>query len=343
MTNELAMTQEESGRIAAAVNASPENTLTPTPSEIRESRSEDAFNAVLEREAQERGEKPAFVGKKGKLDQAQAVAGKSETKPEAKGTAVQDKGDSAYEQAVKALRLDGYRPEDLEVLGRDRLIALGESASKRQSAYSQKLEELSKKAAQGEAAAPKVTEPAKDQASPAASQPFNLKEAAKPLLELLGDDAEPALAKYAEAVTSPLRSELEQMKSVLSQMADDAVNAKVMQMRGKLPDEIRGLTDDAEYETKVAPKALQMYATGQYESFMDALREATLLVAGPRILSEAAEFRARKAEQRENGQFHSTETKTPQKSKSWDDRAFAAFKAIERGASIDEARSVFGG
>jgi hypothetical protein len=120
---------------------------------------------------------------------------------------------------------------------------------------------------------------------------------------------------------------------------------QAMQLRSKLPEDVRRLTDEADFEAKVVPRALQLFGDGRttgYTDFVEALRDASLAVGGTRLLAEAAEFRARKSDLRENGQLQSVENKTPPKAKSWDDRAFAAFKVIEAGGGAEEARAAFG-
>lgn len=323
--------RDERGRFAAAET---------------QAREVDAFNAVLEREAQAAGRahERFTPGAKPEPPKKEEQPQPAKAEPEAKKvekTAAQDKSDAALEQAAKVLALDGYEKADLDALGRDRVIALSEKASKRHAKYSQELELARKAAPQGEAAAPKVPEAPK-------AEPIDLKAAVKPLAELLGlgDEAEPALTKFAESITGNLTTELQQTKKSLDQVVGLLAHTEAMQARGKLPEEYRGLTDDAEYEGKVVPQALARWSKrseGEYNSFEDALREAVMNVAGPRLISEVASVRAKKTEQREHGQLSPIEQRSPPKPKSADERGLAVMRAIDAGVKdLSELRAVFG-
>jgi hypothetical protein len=278
-----------------------------------------------------------------------AAAGEKPKETVAQGKA-QEKAplaeDPAQEQAIKALRLDGYKTEDLAVLGAERIKSLGLEAAKRQASYSQKLDELSRKASASAPATPKAGEPASAQAP--VSQPPDLRAVVKGFAETLGlstEEGEPALTKFAEAITSPLRAELDQSKKLIDSMMNVLVVAEAMEARGKLPEDIRGLTDDAEFKEKVVPKALSLWSKrseGEYDSFVDALSDAQTSIASGRILQEAASLRARKAEQREHGQLSSIDQRTPPKARSTEERQRAAFQVIARGGSEEDARAAYG-
>lgn len=316
----------------------------------------EAFNQVVTAEAKESGKEPDLVqvpvrNADGKFAKA-TVAESSSVPVEAKETKAQDKSESvktsvtddALEQALKALRLDKYETADFDGMSRERIVALGSSAAKRQADISKRFEELSLKTkAVEEAAAAKTTE-RNGQDEPPQRQPSDLA-AVKLMAQKLGlsEDDEPALVAWQESVTAPIATELKQAQNLLGQMAEVVFTMRAEAVRGQLPESLKKLVDDKTFSENVLPRAQRLLRSGEYTSLQEALHDSAVIATRSAIQVEVESDRARTSAARENGSMSPVDRRSAPKPKSLDDRLKAAFELTEKGATEAEVRAAFSG
>lgn len=271
---------------------------------------------------------------------------------EAKETAVQDVPepvaakvtDEEYEQAVKALRFAKYTTKDFEVLGHDRIVALGKEHHKSQVEVSKRFEESAARVkALEEAAAAKsaerVGEPSK---SPTTDFTAAVKLTAKAILD--AEDPEDALTKFHEASTAPIHAELRETKQYLQQVVGIVFELQADRARGQLPERVRELVDDKLYQEVVLPKAQRWMASGERTSVADAIYDAATDAVRKTLNDEAMSAQTRKSAARENGQFSSVDRRPTAKPRTDDDRTRAAMAAASLpGATEESIRAAFNG
>jgi hypothetical protein len=175
----------------------------------------------------------------------------SEGKPAESTADPKAKGTPALNRARKALEYDGWEASDLDDLPEERLVALGEKASKRQADVANKLRAASAKAKQdGEAKAAGVTEPGS--AEPA--QPPDLKATFKPFLDELALD-EKASGAFVDALSKaidPLQSELRATREQLQAMQVERFSGEVQSARTELSERFPQLSDDGDFAEVLA-------------------------------------------------------------------------------------------
>jgi len=278
----------------------------------------------------------AIEGKQEQPEQASAEPAPEVSKPQetaapAEGQAKPDEGDAAYESA-----------KDLEVLGRERVIALGEKESSRSSEFSTKLNDLNNKLKARETATTSKPQEAQ-QAQP------NFDNVVKPLAQAWGDEeVEKPLGVLAQTVYRQAREdsqkEISDLRASLEAVSAQMLDLSVQKSRDRLPEAIRQLADDATLEQSIKPKITALLATGAYESIDDAVRDAAMIVLGPKLHSEAASAQARLSQARANGSTLPLDGRQNQPAKApLNDRVLAALQALERGEGDDAARSAFNG
>lgn len=303
----------------------------------------ELFNTGLKDEAMRAGKEPQLLEIKPKV-----VAEPTAEPEEAKDTGVPAKATDtgALEQALKALRLDGYTSEMLGKLSADEQISLGKAATRRQTEISKRFDESATKLkAAEEAAATKAKERAGTD-EPPARQPDTPRPAVKLAAAKLGLGAEdePALAALQDEATAEVRAELGQAKVLIGHMANILFELQSSAARGRLPESIRQHVDDAAFNEKVTPKARAWMQVGAYEKLDEAIHDAAILHVQPLLEERAAAASAKKSALRENGAMSTLDRRAPIKPKSRDDILRAAFDAIEKGATgEDQVRAAMNG
>lgn len=274
---------------------------------------------------------------------------------EAKETAVQDKlapvtetkvsiTDEEYEQAVKALRFAKYTTKDFEVLGHDRVVALGKEHHRSQAEVSKRFEESAARVkALEEAAATRTTERLVEFAkTPTVDFQAAVKLTAKAILD--AENPEDALTKFHEASTAPIHAELRETKQFLNQIVGVVFELQADRARGQLPERVRELVDDKLYSEVVLPKAKKWMAAGERASVADAIYDASMDAVRKTLNDEALSAQTRKSVARENGQLSPVERRPTAKPKNSDDRLREAFRAASQsGATEADVRAALTG
>tara|TARA_Y100000004_G_scaffold186785_1_gene238724 strand:+ start:252 stop:1277 length:1026 start_codon:yes stop_codon:yes gene_type:complete len=252
-----------------------------------------------------------------------------------------------YERAIAALRRDGVPESALENMDDNAILEWGSKRAKVQAdvdGYGAKVKELEDKLnnMQSTDSAEETSEVEgqdQPQSQPAGLESLN--QYKSQISEIFGDEA-------AEAVMSPLRDMIQQTAQVLQQQqqaisqlhAENQIRT-LDAARSKLQERFPRLSDNSDYQ-KVVEGMQKLIKIGEYESVEDLMTDSYRI-----SFANLAEQEAKKAEvnrmKNEGQPTTQTNSKTPARSLSGEDREDAALDAILSGGGLDGALSAFNG
>jgi len=252
-----------------------------------------------------------------------------------------------YEKAVAALRRDGVPDSALENMSDDEILAWGSKRAKVQAdvdGYGAKVKELEDKlnaVSESDDSAADSEGESTDQAQSQPEKVTELNQYSERISEIFGDEA-------AEAVMSPIRDLIEQTKAILEDQRQAIVEVQMEsqarmlnESRTRLRERFPKLANESDYET-VLQGMQKLSAVGEYENLDD------LMIDSYRVqFAKLAEQESKKAEvdRMKNGGQPTTQSqsKTPPRSMSGEDREDAALDALLSGEGYNGAVSAYKG
>ena len=252
-----------------------------------------------------------------------------------------------YEKAIAALRRDGVPEAALENMSDEDILAWGSKRAKNQAdvdGYGAKVKELEDKLesmqnADGSEGTAEGEGEDQAQAQPATTSDLN--QYTTKISELFGDEA-------AEAVMSPIRDLVQQTKQILEEqrqaiahIQSDQQVRTLNESRSRLQERFPRLANESDYE-KVVEGMQKLAAIGEYNSIDELMTDSYRV-----NFAKFAEQEAKKAEvdrMKDGGQpTTQSQSKTPARSLSGEDREEAALDALLSGKGYDGALSAYQG
>ncbi len=259
--------------------------------------------------------------------------------------------DPKVKTALQACYRAQLTDEDMADWSDERILKKGQALLKVQSESDRAFRELQDLKRAKESA---LSE-SKDSAAaerPAAAQPFDLGKAAEPFAKLLAVDraeAEPALRDLADAITAPLRAELDSLRQANEGLRMVQVETAVERARDGLRERFPQLGDDAQYDA-VLEEMRGMGPLHEGETWKARMQKAAKVVFFDSVADGAAAKKAQETSRQRDASVARTDTgnRTPPKSLSPQDKLRAKFFAIVpkskggEGLSPEEARRKYG-
>lgn len=180
-----------------------------------------------------------------------------------------------------------------------------------------------------------------------AVQPLNFSEAVKPLVALgLGEEAEPALQAFANAISEPLRTENEELKGSLLELRSVFGEQCAERSRDKLRERFPEFAQDSVWN-EVWSDARAVIATGAFKDaaptlqgrFDKAIERSAYAIISP--LREQTNTRKASDKKRSAGQANSQSRPKSIDSMSLDERQYEAFKRFEKGEDPNKLKQEF--
>ena len=252
-----------------------------------------------------------------------------------------------YEKALAALRRDGVPESAIENMSDDDLLAWGAKRAKVQAdvdGYGAKVKELEDRlnsALESDASDATSEGEGTDQAQPQPDPATELNQYSTRISEIFGDEA-------AEAVMSPIRDLVDQTKAILQEHREailsiqtDSTERLINDTRSRLQERFPRLANDSDFETVISGMK-KLAAVGEYKSLDDLMTDSYRVQ-----FAKLAEQEAKKAEvdrMKDGGQpTTQSQSKTPARSMSGEDREDAALDALLSGHGYDGAVSAYKG
>ena len=245
------------------------------------------------------------------------------------------------ERALTALRRDGLTKDLIDKMGDQEIVRLGQKRAKVQSdadnAY-RELTELKKQQETAEESPPESPE------SEPADQPgqVDLAKAVEPFADIFGEEAAQALTQVQTAAMQTVEPRLEQMQQSVSTAMSMIEDILLTASRTDLAERFPLLSADDAYG-RVRERMASLVKTWEYTDIASLMSDASRIEFSDEAAAAQADFKLKKLRQKTAGQMTPTDqASTPADSLSEDEREDALLTALESGASVDEAKRLYG-